>query len=132
MITTKDYKVRRVAKKLLQLSTHPAYKFSAVLVRAGNVIKWGVNKGHSRPKFYTTPLPYIHFLHAEVACLHNVSKEQAKNATIYVFGETVEGTLTLTRPCAMCRELIERMGVRRIVYQNPDGSLDEINLIVDE
>lgn len=127
-ITKKDQRMQRIARNLLRLSDHPKYQMAAVLAKAGNVIAVGVNKHNQAAKSFTHKLDYPIALHAEVDCLNNIWREKTKGATIYVVGQTVSGTRILTKPCPSCHDFIEKMGVRKVVFENQFGELEKIKL----
>ncbi len=104
---------------MVSLSEHPRYRLAAVVSRAGRVISVGVNKV-SAPKRFTKQRPGMH-LHAEIAALFNLPKDQAKGAVITIAGITAAGNQMNTKPCRICENAIESMGLKRIVYL--DGNI---------
>ncbi len=118
MITTKDLKIVSLAKKMLNLSTHPRYHMVAVISKGGRVISVGINKV-SAAKRFTKQRPGMH-LHAEIDALTNLSKEQTKGCTITLVGTTAAGNNMVTKPCNICQDFIEYMNIRRIVYMDKD------------
>lgn len=127
MITNKDYKFQKFGRKLLKLSTHPKYRMSCLMVKGGNIISVGINKVGSPPP-YVKRLHKNMGLHCEVDCLAGISKKASRGATIYIFGETVKGNNILTQPCFSCYSFIVLSQIKRIVFENRDGSLEELKL----
>lgn len=128
MITRKDLRIQKLGKKLLKLSNHSRYKMVCLLVKGGNILSVGNNKENSAPKPFVKQYRPSMQLHAEMSCLAGVLKETSKNATVYILGETVNGTQMLSRPCPSCEGFLREMQVRRVVYENRDGNLEEYRM----
>lgn len=125
MITSKDNRIKNLGRKLLKLSFHSKYKMIALLVKGGNIISVGANK-EGAPKPYVKCHRPEMGLHAEVSCLAGITKDQSKNTTIYVVGQTTKGNNMLTKPCKSCYSFIKEMGIRRVVYETSSGELEEL------
>lgn len=101
---------------------------AAVLSKGSKIISVGINKPNSYHKHFVKPEHDRMALHAEVSCLYNVKKDQAKGCTLYVFGETAGGNNMLTKPCFSCTVLAKQMGVKKVIYEDREGSLQSICL----
>lgn len=128
MITQKDLRIQKLGKKLLKLSNHSRYKMVCLLVKGGNILSVGNNKENSAPKPFVKQYRPSMQLHAEMSCLAGVLKENSKNSTVYVLGETVNGNQMLSKPCPSCESFLKEMLIRRVVYENREGILEEYKL----
>jgi len=99
-----------------------------ILVKGGSIISVGANKENSAPKPFVKQYRPSMQLHAEMSCLAGVLKENSKNSTVYVLGETVNGNQMLSKPCPSCEGFLREMQVRRVVYENRDGNLEEYRI----
>lgn len=45
--------------------------------------------------------------------------------TIFVERRREDGGLAMARPCSACRDMLLRVGVRRVCYSTPDGHVTE-------
>lgn len=124
MITQKDLRWESLAQKMLKINNHPKYKMISLVIRGGRLISVGTNK-ESAPKRFIKAHREGLKLHAEVDSLIGVDKSTTKNATLYIIGETLAGNKMTTKPCSTCLGFIEKMGLRRIVYQDK-GKLVEL------
>lgn len=120
MITAKDHRWMRLALSLLPLSQHPDYRFAAVLVRGGSVVRIGINR-NSTAGWYVRLLGTEHSpkgVHAEAAAIHNI-KQGARGCTIYVVGRTVRSGVPVicSLPCVSCQRLLKKSGVNRCIYE---------------
>lgn len=100
-----------LAKKISQLSQHPRYKFGCVIYKSARVISIGVNKDNAAPKRWVKQHRPNMNLHAEIDALLGLTKEQTKNAIMYVYGSA-----KLTSPCESCQTAINQMGIKKVVF----------------
>lgn len=66
----------------------------------------------------------IHRVHAEIAALTPLihSDIDCSQASIYVYRELKDGTISCSRPCEACRTLIRKLGIQNVFYTDWDGS----------
>lgn len=127
MLSQRDKKIKRFAEKFLLKSTHPDYLFCAVLVKSNKIISYGINRKSPKPFYVASGVGEI-FLHAEVDCLHMVDRDILDNTTLYIIAKSKAGNYIKTKPCTSCMKQIEKSGIKRIVYQEIDGSLIRIKV----
>lgn len=123
MITSKDERWMRVARKVAECSSHDRYLFSSVLVRGGNVLSVGVNK-HGKPK--GRPHRENLNLHAEAHALCQLNIAAIRGATLYVYGRTIKGNDVLSKPCSSCEKFIIKCNLFKVVYVTVEGTIEEI------
>ena len=58
--------------------------------------------------------------HAELGCILGLDRSVTKGATIYVVRIGKRGDLKLSKPCDMCREVLQHVGVKKVVYTISD------------
>ena len=112
---------------MLHLSSHPSYSLIALLSRAGNILSVGINKKGNPPE-YVEKLHNNMGIHAEACCLRGISKKQAKGSTLYIVGQTAAGSQILCKPCLSCNDFIQNMGVKRVVFEDAWGELQEMKI----
>lgn len=103
------------ALRAVRLESDQPTKMSAALVKGGRILSLACNRGGSTP---TTPLSR----HAEYRALTRDGDRKAYGATLYVYrqhGKT--GQMVLAKPCKRCMAVIQRAGVRRVIYSSPGG-----------
>ena len=91
---------------------HPAHKMGAVLIKGGSVIQRQANytrsKGVRKDGF-----------HAEERAIIKAGIDNCKGATIIVARLNKNNKPgTMSRPCPRCLRLIERAGIKKIIYVN--------------
>lgn len=118
----------KLAEKLSALSTHHKYYFGCVIYKSNRVMSVGINKDNSAPKQWTKQTRPNMSLHAEIDALLNLTKDQCKNAVMYVYGKTRKrSNCFVSKPCDSCLLAIDKMGIKRVVYMSK-GELQEIKL----
>lgn len=95
-----------VAHRLSLDSTHPEQKMASVLVRGGRVLSLAVNS----PAWGR---------HAESRTLAKIS--DTIGSTIYV----MRSNRRISKPCHMCEELLRLRGVKKAIYINALGQVDQ-------
>lgn len=126
MITKKDQRWMSLAQKMSKASNHHKYLFCCAIVKGGRLISIGINKDQSAPKLYAKPNRPNMNLHSEIAACHGIDKKEIKNATAYIGGMSKSEKRILTKPCSVCYNWLKTMGIRRIVYQERTGELNEV------
>lgn len=112
---------------MIHLSSHPSYSLIALLPRAGNILSVGVNKKGNPPE-YVERLHDNMGIHAEASCLRGITKKQAKGSTMYIVGQTAAGNQMLTKPCPSCSLHILDMKVKRVVFEDIWGEIQEVKI----
>lgn len=126
MITKKDTRWMNLAQKMSRASNHHRYLFCCLIVKGGRLISVGINKDQSAPKIYARPDRPNMNLHSEISACHNIDRRELKNATAYIGGISKTGGKILTKPCRMCYSWLQTMGIKRIVFIDKLGELQEV------
>lgn len=105
------------------------YKLAAVIVKGGAVLSYGVNHVGANSSLLNQEWPGS--IHAEQAAILKLLKQKnmdkASGAIMYVSRINGRGTTGLARPCQHCMELIEAIGIKKIIYTTATGT-ETINL----
>lgn len=110
-----------LARKLSDHSDHPQHKLGAVIVKRNRVVSVGFNKNKTHPK----STAHYSRLHAEMCAILN-AKSDVSGCDIYVYRETRDGKLGLSKPCDACQAAIEEAGINRVFYTAYNGyAVDE-------
>lgn len=99
------------------------HRLGAVIVKKNKVISVGYNKPHKTHPRSNTKYKTIH---AELDAILGCEKEDLKGATIYVLRDASAG-VNLAKPCPCCMELIQMVGIKKVVYSTAKG-VEEINV----
>jgi deoxycytidylate deaminase len=114
----------RQAKK----STFHRARIGAVICKGKRVLSTGINQtehgsAEIKPRFKR----WESTLHAEADAisklLHKRRLDDLAGSTIYVTRVLRNGDLGISKPCKHCRDLIESVGIRRIIYSNELGEI---------
>ena len=111
----------QIAKAASKHSDHPAHQLGAVIVKGNKIISVGFNKN----KTHTKSNHAWKRLHAEL-CAIIKAKQDLTGSSIYVYRETKNGNLGLSRPCPSCMEAIQEAGINKIYYTTDTGYNGEI------
>lgn len=92
-------------------------KVGAVIVKGGRVLSTGINSlrytkdnGRSWPSLHAEEQAILKLLKQPNGGKHLVG------STIYVSRVKKDGSVGLAKPCQKCQELIDAVGIRKIVY----------------
>jgi tRNA(Arg) A34 adenosine deaminase TadA len=130
MLTEKDYRWIRLARKSLDKSTHSRYQISAVLIKGGRVIARTTNSILPARTWLNQLVDYPIGRHAECELLDGLWSRQTSGGTIYITGQVAATKNPInTRPCSVCEKFAKKMQISRIVYtRDITGTLGELTL----
>jgi deoxycytidylate deaminase len=102
---------RYFATKSSAKNTH-----GAIVVKGGRVVGTGYNKNKNNPHFVSPEhIKTNCSVHAERSAIKDAGYD-VKNAVIYIARVNRQGEDRDSKPCSRCLELIEKSGIKRIVY----------------
>jgi len=108
-----------LATKLAKNSTHRYFHHGAIIGKGRRILAVGWNKPENHNKMVVR---WPHGSdHAEVDCLRQVTRDQAKGTVLYSVRVRHSGTTGNAKPCRMCMSLIKSYGIKRVVYTKDDG-----------
>jgi len=90
-------------------------RHGAVLVKNGRVLALGINKWRNkdlncgREKYQA-----VLTTHAEIDALSRVANPEG--AVLYIARVGLAGEARISRPCSRCMAVIEKLGIKRIIY----------------
>lgn len=119
-----------LARRVSLQSGHDTFKHGAVLVKGGSVINTSPNKGN-HTKFGNRFRNKHHgpaTWHAELACILGIDKSITQGATLYVCRTNREGNFRMSKPCAMCEEVLRYCGLKKVVYTEGAERISKIKL----
>lgn len=115
-----------IAKAESLKAKHRQHKLGAVLVYRKGVVA----KGHNDAvKTHPIMRKYDNYktLHAEVSAIIKLkNKDILKDCDMYIYRETKNGDLALSRPCSVCSKLLRMMGLRNVYFTTPNGWAKEV------
>lgn len=132
-----------IAKVVSSRSTCLRRRYGAVIVKDNVIVSTGYNgaprgslncvdKGTCKRKELNIPAGQRYELceavHAEQNAVINGSPERMKEATIYVAGFEENGDYADSRPCLLCRRMIQNAMIKEIVYIEKGGNLIRTNV----
>ena len=103
--------------------------------RMGAVITKGrriLSVGHNEMRGYRkcpSKRRWVNSLHAEQAAILKLLNKgkiyELSGATIHVTRIKRDGNVGMARPCETCEELIRAVGIKRVIYTNDLGKVEE-------
>ena len=93
------------------------FRHAAVIVRGGSVQSVGLNKLHTDPRLVDCEDRIMRrkiSIHAEADAIRRCG--HSRGATIYVARIGRNGEVAMSKPCDHCQELLERHGIKKVVY----------------
>ena len=133
-ITGRTKRFIELAYRVAQSSGYDDYRHGAVLVRGNRVINVSANKNsHARfgNRFRKRNCGHATH-HAELGCILGLDRSVTKGATIYVVRIGKRGDLKLSKPCDMCREVLQHVGVKKVVYTISDKLVGSYRITSNE
>lgn len=112
----KEFRFLEVAKKASFNSNHKHHHIGVCIVKGGRVLSTGYNTNKKSPR---SPHKF-HSVHAEVRAVLSANTD-IEGATAYVFRQTKNGTMAISRPCPSCAQFLIENGIRNIVYSFEGG-----------
>lgn len=115
MLSKRDVSFLNVARFHAEKSQE-RNKHGAVVVKGGRILGRGFNKFKNSPDIIPEELISVHCSrHAEEVAIHDAGSD-LKGAVLYVARVNKQGLDRLSRPCKSCANLIESVGIKRVVY----------------
>ena len=118
------------AKKMALLSSYEKFRHGAIVVNHGSIMSAGHNKDRTttfgarfRPKELGPAT-----IHAELAAILNVPRNQTENADVYVVRLGAVDDLRYSKPCPMCQAAMKFVGIKRVFYSAEDGTFEMMRL----
>lgn len=111
-------------KETRKLSDHHQYKISAVVLHKGVPLAFGFNKltkTHPLTKKYDKNKT----LHAEMVAILKVRYHKLlPKCTVVVYREDRHGKPAMAKPCYMCQQVLNDLGIKKVTYSTPQGWKD--------
>lgn len=125
-MTKKDIKFIELARLVASQSQHKYYKIGAVLVRQGKVISIGSNVYKTHPQQISCfTNEHGSSIHAELNAIIGHSRHLFKKATIYTVRIRADNTISISRPCKSCISILKDLGIKKMLYSDRTGSIQE-------
>jgi deoxycytidylate deaminase len=116
MLSRKDFAYLSVARYLATKST-ARNTHGAVVVKGGRVLGTGFNKDRNHPKIVSPEhIKTDCSTHAEEVAIRDAGEDNIKGAIIYVARVNRHGNDRDSKPCPRCSKLIERVGIKRVIF----------------
>ena len=116
----------RMAAKVAKQSTFKRHRLGAVVVKGHRILSTGYNEVRY------SKLIGKHTLHAEASAVIKLLKGGHQNdlvgSTMYVTRFTRGGAVGMAKPCVECHNLIQSVGINRVVYSNEEGGVSTLKL----
>ena len=122
LLAGKERRFVELGKKIAESSDFGEYRHGAVLVKGGSVISTSANKNSYASwgnRFRKRDCGHATH-HAELGCILGIDRSVTKGATIYVVRIGKSGDLKLSKPCDMCRDVLQHVGIKKVVYTIDD------------
>lgn len=115
----------RLARKEAEKSELVRARMGAVITKKKRILSTGVNKTGRYYRKCPTSRKWEDSLHAEQAAILKLLNKGRHHdligATLHISRISKDGRLALAKPCKHCQELIEAVGIKKVVYTTWDG-----------
>ena len=101
-----------LAVKIAEKSTSK-FRLGCLIVKKGKIISVGYN---SMTKTHPKSKSFGNHLHCEIRALLSLSKEESRNASLYVVRIKKDGSLGTSKPCPTCYEALKVSNVKTVYY----------------
>jgi len=123
-----------LAKNVAAQADHGEHFHGAVLVKGGKII----NCSHNSVNFNKFAAHYVHLndgrkkihasLHAEIGCILGLPRKVTHKADVYVVRVRHTGELAMSKPCAMCEQVLRHVGVKRVFFSDDSGIICKMSI----
>ena len=122
---SRDARRIKQAFNITRLSEH-RFPIAAILYKGSVPISVGVNKYKSHPRQINHHTRNVGTsLHAELDCILGVDSDELRGSVLYVVRRLYGGKTGMARPCISCMDIIETVGIKRVVYTTDSGFTSE-------
>lgn len=111
------YKFFDVAKEVSKKSNHPHHQLGCCIVDKNKVI----SKAPNELKTHSKSIHPYKMLHAEISALLGLTYEQTKGCDAYIYRETKNGDVAMSKSCDSCHLALKKMGIRNVFYTTDNG-----------
>ena len=118
------------AKRVAEQSSYGKFRHGAVLVKGSSVRSISCNK-HRHCSFgarFRREGRGEATLHAELGAILGIERSTTQGSTVYVARINKEGEARISKPCSMCQNAMEFVGIRRVVYTDAEGDVVSMKL----
>jgi len=116
MLSKKDSAYLNVARYFAQKS-NARNTHGAVVVKGGRVLGTGWNKHRNHPAVVSPEhIKTDCSTHAERVAIREAGEDNVKGAVIFVARVNRHGNDRDSKPCPRCSDLIDRVGIKRVVF----------------
>jgi deoxycytidylate deaminase len=129
-LSNKKQRYIDLASRVAEQTDFKEYRHGAVLVRGGVVLNTSCNKNKYKAwanRFRKTQKGHA-TVHAEIGAILGLDRSITEGATIYVVRVGRDKHLRNSKPCPMCEAAMQFVGIKRVIYSNSVGDLEEIRL----
>lgn len=114
---------RYLAAKSSAKNTH-----GAVVVKGGRVLGTGWNKNRNHPAVVSPEhIKSDCSYHAEEVAIREAGESNVRGAIIYVARVNKNGDDRDSKPCPKCTSLIEKVGIKRVIFTMEAGEIRYAN-----
>lgn len=103
-----------------------SYRHGAVAVNGRKILGRAVNSEKTHP--LTAIDDFIRGIHSEIAAALEVPRAKLAGCTIYTVRVLRNGDWGLAAPCSICRNVLARFGVAKVVYSIAPAEYGVIDL----
>lgn len=125
------------AKEISYLSDYKRVHIGCIAVYKNHILAVGYNTNKTHPlqqkynkyrKMKYEGTEPAASLHAEMSCLMQIKDMDIdfNKVELYVYRENKNGIIAISRPCAACMKMIDKLGIKKIHYTTDGGFADEI------
>lgn len=114
-LSNRDRKILRRASVMAELSTCNQ-RHAAVVIKGGRTLGVGINTTRNDPNIVDNPKVDA-ATHAEVAAVRACGDPtNLRGATIYVARAGRNGKSMMSKPCPLCQDFLDNLGIKKVVY----------------
>jgi len=126
----KTQRFLELAKNMARQSKYGKIRHGAVLVKGGSVINASYNKDNFSAfgNRFRTPSCGQATHHAELGCILGLNRAKTSGSAIYVVRINRDEEFRLSKPCAMCHDVLKYVGVKKVYYTTGDDTIEMYKL----
>lgn len=118
----------KITNKQASKSNFKRARVGAVICKGSRILSTGVNKVDCNDSSIPNKFKrWISSIHAEADAISKLLKKHRlkdlAGSTMYITRILSNGNMDISKPCPHCRDLIESVGIKKIVYVDIEGNV---------
>ncbi len=110
-MNNRQVRLMDIARKVSKTGDYK-FRHGTVIAKGSRVLGLGINSTKTHPKSNSR----FKTVHSEHQALINAGLTEIQGATAFVYRETRDGTVAMSKPCSSCAKLLKEAGIKKVYF----------------